>query len=459
MGHAYYRNNVVPVFDPSFPGFCQTFMSKILPQEYPGLDTRSDPYLVSYMTDAELPWSTSTLDNFLTLPSADPNRTAAQQWLAARGHSTPTAQDRTDFQTYVADTYFRITAGAVRGYDPHHMVGYRFLGGDPSSPYLFKAARKYLDLVTVNYYSSMDPGKAIEPAAAAADIPYISSDMYVKSVDSGMPNTTGYGYTVKTQADRGAYYQQMIMSVLSSAHGVGAGWLQLADNDMSDPNPEPSNADSNKGLMTVHYPINYGDNPYTAMTDRIRDMNRNLYSIAYYLRGTPSTPTPTPTTTVIKATATAYVQNGSFANTNFSSSSQLLVKQAVAPYDHMSYITFNLAGLTKVSSANLVLFGGLMNGSDPSFTIRILAVNGSFNQNTITFNNAPTTGTTISSAVIRTQTQQPYTLDLTSYIQQLVAAHATQATLAIVGTANTTEFAAFNSDLASANQPELVVLS
>jgi hypothetical protein len=233
------------------------------------------------MTDNELPWSTCTIDNYLGLAASDPNRIAAQNWLAARGHTVPTAQDRNDFLTYVAETYFRLTSQAIRAYDPKHMVGTRFLGGDGGSTYLFKAAKKYIDLMTFNYYSSMDPTRAIEPAAAAADMPWVSSDMYVKAVDSGMPNNTGYGYTVKTQADRGAYYQQMLLSVLGSAHGIGASWLVLQDNDLS--NPEPTNQDSNKGLMTVHYPLTYGDNPYKPLTDRINNLNRNLYPLADYL--------------------------------------------------------------------------------------------------------------------------------------------------------------------------------
>ncbi|HEX8916519.1 MAG TPA: hypothetical protein VF796_29475, partial [Humisphaera sp.] len=197
FGHANFRNGVIPVFDPRYAGFCATFMSKVLPQVYPGIDARSDPYLVSYMTDNELPWDTCTLDRYLGLPATDPNRTAVAAWLAARGRTTPTDVDRADFKTYVAETYFRVTAQAIRAYDPHHLVACRFLGGDASKVYLMKAARKSLDLVTVNYYLNMEPARGIEPAAAAADVPFVCSDMYVKAVDSGMPNTTGYNYTVK----------------------------------------------------------------------------------------------------------------------------------------------------------------------------------------------------------------------------------------------------------------------
>jgi hypothetical protein len=281
FGHANFRYGVIPVFDSRYSTFCSAFMSKVLPQVYPGLDLKSDRYLVAYMTDNELPWDTSTLDAYLALPSGDVNRTAVRNWLTARGRTTPTDQDRADFRTYVMETYLRLTTQAIRAYDPNHMIGCRFLGGDTKKPYVFKAAKKYLNVITFNYYLNMEPAAAIEASAAAADMPWICTDMYVKGVDSGMPNTTGYNYTVKTQADRGWYYQQMMLSVLGSKHGVGASWLCLQDNNMS--NPEPTNQDANKGLMTVHYPLSHASNPYVALTNRIRDLNRNLYPLADWL--------------------------------------------------------------------------------------------------------------------------------------------------------------------------------
>lgn len=44
-----------------------------------------------------------------------------------------------------------------------------------------------------------------------------------------------------------------------------------------------------------------------------------------------------------------------------------------------------------------------------------------------------------------------------SYLKQQLAAGAAQLTVAIVGTVNTTQLAAFNSTTATSNQPQLVV--
>jgi hypothetical protein len=154
------------------------------------------------------------------------------------------------------------------------------------------------------------------------------------------------------------------------------------------------------------------------------------------------------------------VQNGSFANTNYGSSSQLLVKQAVAPYDRIAFLTFNLSGLngTKVSKATLRLFGGLQAGNNPTFKINVLAVSQtSWSESTITFNKAPATGAALGSATIPNSTSQWYTFDLTSYLQQQVLAGKSSVSLAIAGTANTNETAAFNSRHSAANAPQLVL--
>ena len=117
-GHSQFQNDAIPVFDPRFVTFCNNYFASNFTKKFPGLDPRSDPYLVGYMTDNELPWETSTLDNYLTLPPGDVNRAAAEAWLQAHNVTIPTDADRQAFLSYVADTYFRITNQAIRATTP-----------------------------------------------------------------------------------------------------------------------------------------------------------------------------------------------------------------------------------------------------------------------------------------------------------------------------------------------------
>lgn len=279
-GHSNYTNDAMPVFDPRFAQYCNDYFTNVMPTRYPGFDPKNDPYLVGYMTDNELPWTTSTLDNYLTLPAGDANRAAAETWLQARGSTIPSAADRTDFLSYVSDTYFRVTSNAIRAYDPNHLLlGARFLAGDGTKAYLYKSAKPYVDIASINYYDGTSPGSVLGSVAAKFDMPFMVTEFYAKGVDSGLSNRAGYGLTVRTQADRGAYYQSLALSMLGSRNGVGISWLSLMDNNSSNPFADPSNTDSNKGLMPINYPLTQADNPYEPLTSRIKDLNANVYAL------------------------------------------------------------------------------------------------------------------------------------------------------------------------------------
>ncbi|HEX8916350.1 MAG TPA: Ig-like domain-containing protein [Humisphaera sp.] len=279
-GNSTYVNGTMPVFDPRFADYCNAYFTDVFPAKYPGLDPKSDPYLLGYMTDNELPWSTSTLDNYLLLPPDDPNRAAAEAWLRNRSVSVPTDADRTDFLSFVAETYFRTTSRAIDAYDPNHLnLGARFLGGDGQKAYLYKAAKPYVDVATINYYDGLSPGSSLTKAQGGADMPFMVSEFYAKGVDSGLANRAGFGYTVRTQADRGAYYQSVALSMLASRNAVGVSWLSLMDNNDANAFADPSNSDANKGLMPITYPLTQADNPYRPLTDRIKDVNVNLFEL------------------------------------------------------------------------------------------------------------------------------------------------------------------------------------
>ena len=177
------------------------------------------------------------------------------------------------------------------------------------------------------------------------------------------------------------------------------------------------------------------------------------------------TPTPTPTSTSasLPPIADAYVRDGTFANTNFSSSSALLLaKDAISGggFVRNAYLTFNLQGVAPITTAVLQLFGDETSGSpEPAITLAAYPVaNTSWTQNTITFNNAPAVGSTaINTVVITGTTPQIYALNLTSYLQQQQALGNTLVSVALEGVQFTTGGTQFNSTLAGAGQPALLI--
>jgi hypothetical protein len=100
------------------------------------------------------------------------------------------------------------------------------------------------------------------------------TEWYVKGADTALKNTTGAGWIVPTQRDRGLFYQHYVLGLLESGTVVGWHWFKYMDNDPEDLSTDPSNRDSNKGIVTIKY------EPYAPLLDLMRELNRNVYALA-----------------------------------------------------------------------------------------------------------------------------------------------------------------------------------
>lgn len=165
--------------------------------------------------------------------------------------------------------------------------------------------------------------------------------------------------------------------------------------------------------------------------------------------------------TTLGPTGDAWVQDGTAANTNFGSATDLEVKVSNTGFNHETYISFNVSSISgNVTSATLNLFGELETAG-AGYTVDVIPTNGAWSESTITWNTKPADGTPIlASTTVSGTTGQWYSLDLTSYIQSQIAAGQTTISLAIEGAAFTSGgYADFNSREAASNTPQLVVTS
>jgi hypothetical protein len=183
------------------------------------------------------------------------------------------------------------------------------------------------------------------------------------------------------------------------------------------------------------------------------------------IQSTPA-PTPAPTTTVarisIPATADSYVQDGSYAKTNYGSATPLLVKDAVAGdgYVRTAYLQFSLTGIAPITSATLELYGSELAGApEPAISVAVYpVVNSNWTESTITDANAPAVGgLPLATAIITGTTPKLYSFDLSTYLEQQQAAGAAYVTVAIRGTTYSDGMAGFNSCEAASNTPQLVL--
>ena len=271
-GHTGYPNDCIFVFDPEFEAFCDQHASQLSAG-------RDDPWLLGHFSDNELPLKRSALKNYLSLPADDPGHQAAFAWLQARHGTGATAQDITemderDFLAFVVDRYHRIVSGAIKKYDSHHLfLGSRFHGPDLDRAEIFRAAGPYLDVVAVNYYRAWSPDpKKLATWERESGRPILITEWYAKGADSGFPNTGGAGWIVRTQVDRGRFYQNFALGLLESKVCVGWHWFKYADNDPADTKADPSNRDSNKGIVNARY------EPYPPLLDAMRQLNERAYT-------------------------------------------------------------------------------------------------------------------------------------------------------------------------------------
>lgn len=272
-GHMGYPKDAIFVFDPEFETFCDKHAQQLL-------STKDDPNLFGHFSDNEMPFKLKSLDNYLALPENEPGHKAAKNWLADRNITTEEINDnhREEFMSLVADKYFSIVSNAIKKYDPNHMyIGARFYSSEKNQPSFMKTAGKYLDIVSNNYYNKWTPDSTdMANWTEWTGKPFIITEYYTKGEDSGMPNQSGAGWIVRTQKDRGLFYQNYNLALLESKNCVGWHYFKYQDNDPTATGVDPSNIDANKGIVNNEYEV------WEPMMEKMKEMNTQVHEIISY---------------------------------------------------------------------------------------------------------------------------------------------------------------------------------
>ena len=282
-GHLGYVNDAIPVFHPAFEPFCDEYARKMV-------NANADPYLLGYFSDNELPAPVDLIEKSLALDAANdktaPGRKAAQEWLERRKGAKAQPLDLSDddrdaFREFAFDRSFSVTTAALRRHDARHLcLGSRLHGGSLRSPGIMRSAGRRLDVIATNIYGQWSiAADMLAMWRKEAQKPFLVTEFYAKGSDAGFPNTTGAGWVVPTQRDRGLFYQNFTLSGLESRQCVGWHWFKYMDNDPEDLSTDPSNRDSNKGMVTIAY------EPYAPLLKEMELLNRNVYRLADYYDG------------------------------------------------------------------------------------------------------------------------------------------------------------------------------
>ena len=299
------ENNTMNVFDPGFVDYCDEKANSGLSAEV------NNPWITGYTTDNELPMDVNMLYNYMQIDYTKEvnyySYAATWTWLInMTGNENPSAADVDSemlelFRGFVYDRYFNVVDAAFEKYDSNHMnLGCRFLTHVKNAEWVLRFASLYLDAMTINWYGDWTPNaEDIYEIARQADLPLEVTEFYTKGLENDgsfddpsdpLKNTRGAGWVVRTQQDRGDFYENFTLRLIESGVFVSWQWHQYIDDDDS---PEviytggkpdatgknwrdQSNIDANKGI------VNNWHEPYEELCESMAQINFNVYRLALH---------------------------------------------------------------------------------------------------------------------------------------------------------------------------------
>jgi len=354
-GHTGYPYNCIFVFEKGFVTYCESKAQSLT-------SNKSDTNIFGYFSDNELPFYLKSLNNFLKIGKVAPtdeNYLATKKWLSDNSFSeadTLNADVQAKFLAFVGQTYYSVVYNAIKKYDPNHMfLGTRVDKGDArDNKYFMQAVGPYVDILSVNYYGVWTPNmNSMKNWGDNLGKPFMVTEFYTKGEDSGLANTSGAGWIVKTQLERGYAYQNYVLSLLESKCCVGWHWFKYMDNDPTILDAEPSNINGNKGLVTIQY------DPYVPMMNKMKELNLKVYNLIDYFDKKKAI-------TTLYPEADAYFKGAE----NHGADDRLGVKYTTdVTTFRESFLRFDLTGLDKnVGSANLNL--SVLRAGDANITYK-----------------------------------------------------------------------------------------
>jgi len=269
FGHTGFKNQCMPIFHPDFEAFCDEHAKQLA-------ETKDDPWLLGHFSDNELPFRPNLLDLFLSLPKDSHGYKAAKAWWDGQrrtkgndAEQTRTQADQDAFLEYVAHRYYSIVGAAIRKHDPNHLFMGSRVHGACIRPATFRGSSA-VDVVSVNYYHRWTPEPdRLSAWAEAAGRPFLISEWYAMALPGAEKSVRGAGFRVKSASDRGLFYQNFTLGLLSHPDCVGWHWFKYSGDDEH----------KAIGLVDRSY------RPHDGMLELMGELNRQVYPLIDFFDG------------------------------------------------------------------------------------------------------------------------------------------------------------------------------
>jgi hypothetical protein len=181
------------------------------------------------------------------------------------------AADMKEYFVHFMDAYYSIINTAFRKHDPNHMlIGSRWTPGTASNEEVVRIGGKYLDVVSVNYYTYQIEKDFLQRVHEWSGRPIILSEWYFSSVEHGL----GGGKEVKDQKERGAAYRNYVEQSAALPCVVGSQWFIYTDQSITGRFFEGFNGEGNNtGLVDVT------DRPYGDLIAACKQTHARIYDV------------------------------------------------------------------------------------------------------------------------------------------------------------------------------------
>lgn len=256
----------MPVFDPQFGKFCDAHARRLA-------STRDDAWLLGHFSDNELPFRPDALTNYLKLPKTDAGHQAARKWWNNRRGQREqiTRADQEAFLEHLARRYYSTVAAAIKKYDPNHLYLGSRVHGRTIRPAVFRGAKGFVDVMSVNYYHRWSAEQErLNGWVASSGVPFIISEWYAQSLARPDTPATGAGFRVSTDTDRGLFYQNLTLGLLRNRGCVGWHWFKYGGDGEG----------FHKGIVSRAY------EPHTDLLKLMAELNGQVYPLAeHFMRG------------------------------------------------------------------------------------------------------------------------------------------------------------------------------
>lgn len=279
----YVEGDICDVYDPRFEQEASRVCTALS-------SSKSDPWLVGYFVDNELPWWNLGYD----VLGLEANAPSKQVWLnklkqkygsidklnrawriSAKSFETvtwpgetapePAQSDLKEFRGEFAERFYKIWYQAIKRSDPNHLV----LGSRIPYPMdeVVLACARHCDVLSFNHYATkLWPQLSVYYKQSGKSV--LVGEYGFDSLDEGL---VGAYVRVANQKERGAAYSYLTEQMAAQPYFVGSFYFQYID--------EPLTGRSGDGENEFNGFVKVTDIPYLELVNAARKTNFQLYEI------------------------------------------------------------------------------------------------------------------------------------------------------------------------------------